>query len=83
MTSQVEVTRTWTRGDQFWVESANPELRWAWGREKSNRIWLAVGPHRAVRLEPDEVPRWLGLFYSLCGIPARAAPGRGPPRLRS
>ena len=68
MTSQVEVTRTWTRGDQFWVESANPELRWAWGREKSNRIWLAAGPHRAVRLEPDEVPRWLGLFYSLCGI---------------
>ena len=68
MTSQVQVTRTWTRGDQFWVESANPELRRAWGREKSNRVWLAFGPHRAVRLEPDEVPRWLGLYYSLCGI---------------
>ena len=54
------VTRLWTRGDQFWVESVNPERRWDWGRDENNHVWFAFGPHRAVRLEPGEMPRWLG-----------------------
>lgn len=57
--SEVKVHRLWTRGDRFWIESANPKLRWAWGQDERGSVWLAFGPHRAVRLDRDEVPRWL------------------------
>ena len=63
------MTRLWTRGDRFWVESARPGQRWAWGRDEANRFWVAFGPHTAVSLEADEVPYWLG---QLQGGTARA-----------
>ena len=65
MTSQVRLTRLWTRGDRFWVESVSPERRWDWGRDERNHVWFAFEPHRAVRLEPGEVPRWLNLCCDL------------------
>jgi hypothetical protein len=65
MTSQVRLTRLWTRGDRFWVESVSPERRWDWGRDERNHVWFAFEPHRAVRLEPSETPRWLNLCCDL------------------
>jgi len=62
---QLRLTRLWTRGDRFWVESANPDARWAWGRDASNRIWIALGQHTAVRMDADEVPDWLNLYCDL------------------
>jgi hypothetical protein len=62
---QVRVTRLWTRGDRFWVESTRPDQRWAWGRDQANRFWIAFGPHTAARLEADEVPDWLNLYCDL------------------
>jgi hypothetical protein len=65
MTSQVRLTRLWTRGDRFWVESRSAERHWDWGRDPGNRVWFAFEPNRAVRLEPSEVPRWLNLCCDL------------------
>jgi hypothetical protein len=62
---QVRVTRLWTRGDRFWVESARTDQRWAWGRDVANRFWIAFGPHTALRMEPNEVPDWLNLYCDL------------------
>jgi hypothetical protein len=59
MAGQFRTTRLWTRGDRFWIESTNPRARWAWGRDEDGTIWLAPGPRRGVRIEPDEAPRWL------------------------
>jgi hypothetical protein len=61
----VRQTRLWTRGDRFWVESAHPAQRWAWGRDESNRFWIAFGPHAAVRMEADEIPFWLTVYCDL------------------
>ncbi len=62
---QVRLTRLWTRGDRFWVESARADQRWAWGRDKEDRFWIAFGPHTAVRMGADEVPPWLNLYCDL------------------
>ena len=64
-TPQVRLTRLWTRGDRFWVESARADQSWAWGRDSSNRFWIAFGPHTAVRMEANEVPEWLNLYCDL------------------
>jgi hypothetical protein len=61
----VRQTRLWTRGDRFWIESAHPEQRWAWGRDESNRFWIAFGSHAAVRMEADEIPYWLNVYCDL------------------
>ncbi|MFO0879106.1 MAG: hypothetical protein U0840_17315 [Gemmataceae bacterium] len=58
-------TRLWTRGDRFFVESVGPRLRWAWGRDEAGQIWMALGSRRGVRIDPDEVPRWLQLQCDL------------------
>ena len=68
MTSQVRLTRLWTRGDRFWVESAHSEHRRAWGRDHEGRFWIAFGPHRAIQLEADETSRWLNLCCDLYGV---------------
>jgi hypothetical protein len=62
---QVRQTRLWTRGDRFWVESAHPAQRWAWGRDEVNRFWIAFGPHAAVRVDADEVPFWMNVYCDL------------------
>jgi hypothetical protein len=59
LAGQFRTTRLWTRGDRFWIESTNPRARWAWGRGEDGTIWIAPGPRRGVRVEPDEAPRWL------------------------
>lgn len=61
VTALSPTTRLWTRGDRFWIESANPNQRWAWGRDERGGVWLAFGvvQSRGVRLDPDEVPRSL------------------------
>ena len=62
---QVRLTRLWTRGDRFWVESVRPKERWAWGRDDQNRFWIAFGPHTAVSLEAGEVPYGISLYCDL------------------
>jgi hypothetical protein len=58
--------RVWTRGDRFWIESANPERKWSWGRDDEGRVWLAVGSGRqGFRLDRDEAGDTLGL---LCDV---------------
>jgi hypothetical protein len=64
-TTQVRLTRLWTRGDRFWVESVRPAQRWAWGRDEANRFWIAFGPHTAVSLEAGEVPYGLNVYCDL------------------
>ncbi|HEX3147847.1 MAG TPA: hypothetical protein VHR66_07165 [Gemmataceae bacterium] len=59
-------TRLWTRGDRFWIESTNPRARWAWGRDESGSIWVAPGPRRGIRVEPEETPRWLAVNCDIC-----------------
>jgi len=64
-TPQVRLTRLWTRGDRFWIESVRPEQRWAWGRDEENRFWIAFGPHTAVSMEASEVPYGLNVYCDL------------------
>lgn len=61
LTAQARVIRVWTRGDRFWIESVNPQRRWAWGRDENGSVWMTFGPHRAIRFQRPEVPRWLAL----------------------
>lgn len=65
ITSRVKQTRLWTRGQQFWIDSVDPDNRWAWGRGSDDRIWLAIGPNRGVRIDPEEIPWWLVLQFDL------------------
>jgi hypothetical protein len=67
-TPQVRLTRLWTRGDRFWVESVRPDQRWAWGRDEESRFWIAFGPKTAVRMDSDEVPYWLNLYCDLYSL---------------
>jgi hypothetical protein len=62
------ITRLWTRGDRFWVESVRPDARWAWGRDDASRFWFAFGAHTAIRMEPDEVPYWLNVYCDLHSV---------------
>ena len=64
-TPQVRLTRLWTRGDRFWVESVRPEQRWAWGRDEENRFWIAFGPHTALSMEAGEVPYGVNVHCDL------------------
>ena len=53
-------TRLWTRGDRFWIESADPTRRWAWGRDEQGGMWISFGGLRkGVRVAADETPPWL------------------------
>jgi hypothetical protein len=55
------IIRLWTRGDRIWLESIQPQRTWAWGRDDNGNVWMAFGPHRAIRFRRDEVPPWLAL----------------------
>jgi hypothetical protein len=61
-------TKLWTRGDRFWIESANPEHRWAWGRDDSGGVWMTDGLNRGLYFAPDEVPPPLSSGLNLLGI---------------
>jgi hypothetical protein len=60
-TSPPRIIRLWTRGDRIWIESVQPQRRWAWGRDENGNVWMAFGPHRAIRFARDEVPTGLAL----------------------
>jgi hypothetical protein len=60
-TDTPRIIRLWTRGDRIWIESVQPQRTWAWGRDDSGNVWMAFGPHRAIRFARDEVPPWLAL----------------------
>lgn len=44
-----------TQGDRFRLEMTRGDVRWVWGRDPDNAIWLTVGSKWAIRIEPDEV----------------------------
>lgn len=54
--AQTRVSRLWTRGDRFWVESTEPNRHWAWGRDDEGNFWMTVGRTRGVRFERKELP---------------------------
>jgi hypothetical protein len=66
--AQTRLTRLWTRGDRFWIESTNPDRPWAWGRDDQGTVWIAAGQERGVRFERDEVPEVLGIICDVCGM---------------
>lgn len=51
--------RVWTQGDYFWVEVSKGERRWAWGRDEQGTVWMMLGPHHGLRIEPDEATEYL------------------------
>ena len=65
MTTQARLTRLWTRGDRFWLESVNPQQRWAWGRDDRGNVWMAFGSRRGIRFGPDELPSWLKVSFDV------------------
>lgn len=67
---QARENRLWTRGDRFWVESTNPERRWALGRDDQGGVWLALGRSFGARFERDEVPERLNTICDVCGMRA-------------
>ncbi len=54
--AQTRVSRVWTRGDRFWVESTEPHRQWAWGRDDEGNFWMTIGRVRGVRFERKELP---------------------------
>jgi len=59
MMQKSRVTRLWTRGDRYWIESVNLQQRFAWGRDEKGDFWIALGTQRGIRFAADEVPIWL------------------------
>jgi len=65
MTTQARLTRLWTRGDRFWLESVHPQQRWAWGRDDRGNVWMALGSRRGIQFEPGEIPSWLKVSFDV------------------
>ncbi|QOV91685.1 hypothetical protein [Humisphaera borealis] len=59
MMQKSRVTRLWTRGDRYWIESVNMQQRFAWGRDEKGDLWIALGTQRGLRFGADEIPLWL------------------------
>jgi hypothetical protein len=68
MTTQARLTRLWTRGDRFWLESVHPQQRWAWGRDDRGNVWMALGSRRGIRYGPDELPSWLKVSFDVWSL---------------
>jgi hypothetical protein len=66
--SRPRQTRLWTRGDRFWLESADPRRHWAWGRDEHGTVWLALGPGEGLRYDPDEVPEGVAVACDVLGM---------------
>lgn len=60
-TQQSRVTRLWTRGDRYVVESINTPQHFAWGRDFKGDFWLALGTGKGFRFPAEETPVWLRL----------------------
>jgi hypothetical protein len=63
--AQPRETRLWTRGDRFWIESTNPEKRWAWGREDQGRLWLSLDGKRGVSFDKAELMEHDEMFQAV------------------
>lgn len=59
MMQKSRVTRLWTRGDRYWIESVNLQQRFAWGRDEKGDLWIALGTQRGLRFDSNEIPLWL------------------------
>jgi hypothetical protein len=46
--------RVSTVGNRFWVEIRSPRGQLCFGRGEDGEIWVALGPWRGMRIEPDE-----------------------------
>lgn len=66
--AQSRVTRLWTRGDRFWIESVNARRQWAWGRDERGAIWIALNPRKGVRFDDAEVPELMALTCDVCSL---------------
>jgi hypothetical protein len=62
--------RIWTAGDRFRVEVLRGNGRWCWGRDRDGAVWFSVGPHRGLRIEPDEIGPGLQRVCDLYGLKA-------------
>jgi hypothetical protein len=58
--------RLWTRGDRFWLESTNPDRRWASGLDDQGAVWLALGRRSGLRYQLDEAPEPVALTCEVC-----------------
>jgi hypothetical protein len=47
--------RVITQGEQFYVEAARGERRWAWGRDRDGSHWMALGSRMGVRIAEHEM----------------------------
>jgi hypothetical protein len=65
---QARETRLWTRDDRFWIETINPERKWAWGRDEHGAVWLAAGRKQGVRYDGNEVPEPVSLACDVCSL---------------
>jgi hypothetical protein len=61
-------TRLWTRGNEFWIESAAASRKWAWGQDREGRIWAALGRQRGVRFDKDRAPEPLVQACAIRGL---------------
>lgn len=59
--------RVATQGNRFWVQMRG-QREWIWGRDERGAVWMTLGDHRAVVINPDEMGlplRYLGDLYTL------------------
>lgn len=66
--SQVRVTRLWTRGDRFWMESAAGPRQWKWGRDEQGTLWIALSRNQGIRFDGQEPPEQLATACEVLGL---------------
>jgi hypothetical protein len=57
--------KVWTQGNRFWVEVHHARGSWAWGRDREGAVWLTLGRHRGLQIEPAEIGDFL---QKLCDL---------------
>jgi hypothetical protein len=57
--------KVWTQGNRFWVEVHHARGSWAWGRDRQGAVWLTLGRHRGLQIEPAEIGDFL---QKLCDL---------------
>jgi len=64
----VRKSRLWTRGDQFWIESAGDGASWAWGQDARGGVWVALNRKRGLVYAPGEIGEPLGKYCNLMSL---------------
>ena len=44
-----------TQGNRFWVNVNRGDKSWQWGRSVEGKVWMTLGPRRAIQIDADEV----------------------------